>query len=174
MRRLAASVLCLGMLGGCGATSPRAHPVPESRRLEAEVEDLWDATCRVLAERGYDVQRADRAAGVLETAWRTQNPEYSANVFVTKNEDRYSDCGKPGLWESYRGKHVRVTVHLAPAGRRQTEASVRAAFRTDRASVFSGSTASLACRSRGRLEEEIAIESQVRALGKTIQRFRRE
>jgi hypothetical protein len=173
-RRLAAALLCLGMLSGCGAKSPRAYPVPESRRLGAEVEHVWDAACRVLADRGYDIQRTESAAGVIETEWRTQNADYAANVFVTKNEDRYSDCGKPGLWESYRRKHVRVTVNLAPVGKQQTEVSVRAAFRTERTSLVSQSPAPLECRSRGRLEEEIWLESQVRALSKQIQRPRRE
>lgn len=171
---LAVGLLCLGLLSGCGAKSPRAYPVPESRRVDAEVEHLWDATCRVLADRGYDIQRADNAAGAIETEWRTHNPDYAANVFVTRNEDRYSDCGKPGLWDSYRRKHVRITVNLAPAGKRQTEMSVRAAFRTERASVFSQSPAPFECRSRGRLEEEIRLESQVRALSMQIQRLRRE
>jgi hypothetical protein len=173
-RCLAVGLVCLGMLSGCGAKSPRAYPVSESHRLDAEMEHAWDAACRVLADRGYDIQRNDSATGVIETAWRMHNPDFTASIFITKNEDRYSDCGKPGLWESYRRKHVRITVHLAPAGKRQTEASVRAAFRTDRTSFFSQAPESLECRSRGRLEEEIWLESQVRALSKQIQRFRRE
>ncbi len=174
VQRLAAGMLCLCVLGGCGAKSPRSYPVPDSRRLEAELEHAWEATCRVLADRGYDIRRNDRAAGVIETDWRVVNSDYTASVFLTKNEDRYSDCGKPGLWVSYRGKEGRLTVSLAAAGRGQAQVSVRADFRTARASVFSPSPVPLDCRSRGRLEEEIFLESQVRALSNQLQRLRRE
>jgi hypothetical protein len=173
-QRLATVLLCLGLLAGCGAKSPRSYPVPDSRRLEAELDHAWEATCRVLADRGYDIQRNDRAAGVIETDWKMANSDYAASVFLTQNEDRYSDCGKPGLWSTYRGKQVRLTVSLSPVGQGQTEVVVRAAFRTERTAFISQSPALLECRSRGRLEEEILLESQVRALGNQLQRFRRE
>ena len=174
VQRLATGLLCLTVLGGCWAKSPRSYPVPDSRRLEADFENAWEATCRVLADRGYDIQRNDRAAGAIETGWRVVNPNYAASIFLTQNEDRYSDCGTPGLWRAYRGKQVRLTVTLSPVGQGQTEVVVRAAFRTERRSIFSQSPALLECPSRGRLEEEILLESQVRALGNQLQRFRRE
>lgn len=172
-QRLAAGLLCLSVLGGCGAKNPRSYPVPESRRLQAEFGPTWEATCRVLADRGYDIERNDPAAGVIETGWLTMNSDYASSVFLTRNDDRYSDCGKPGLGKTYRGKQARLVVNLAPAGRDQVEVVVRAAFRTERRSTFFQSIALLECRSRGRLEEEILLESQVRALGNQLQRLRR-
>ncbi len=173
MRRLAASLLCLGVLGGCVGKAPRHYPAPESRRLEADPDLAWEAACRVLADRGYDVQRQERTTGLIETDWLPTNGEYRANAFLSRNDDRYSDCGKPGLWTAYLGKQARLVVRLVPAGRGQTEITVRSAFRTEHTSVWWQSSEIVECRSRGRLEEEILIETQVRALTNQIQRSRR-
>jgi hypothetical protein len=173
MRGLAAGLLCASMLGGCASTAPRHYPVPESRRLEAEADLAWEAAVRILADRGYDIQRNDRTAGLIETDWLQVNSDYTAGAFLTQNEDRYSDCGKPGLWTRYRGKQARVIVRLAPVGRGQTEVVIRAAFRTEHTSIWWQSSEVRECRSRGRLEEEILVETQVRALTHQIQRSRR-
>ena len=173
LRGLAAGLVCLSVLGGCGGRDPRSYQVPESRRLEADIGSTWEAAYRLLADRGYVIRESDRVTGAIETDWLTVNSDYSASVFVTRNEDRYSDCGKPGLGRTYRGKQARLTVSLSAVGSGQTEVLVRAAFRTERTSIFSGSSATLECRSRGRLEEEFLVETQVRALANTLQRFRR-
>ncbi len=167
-------VVCLGLLGGCGGRNPRSYQVPESRRLEADIGSVWEAASRILADRGYEVRSSDRATGAIETDWRTVNPDYSASVFLTRNEDRYSDCGKPGFGRTYRRKEARLTVSLSAAGTSQTDVSVRAAFRTERKTILFGAPTALECPSRGRLEEEFLIETQVRALANTLQRFRRE
>jgi len=161
------------MLSGCGGRNPRSHQVPESRRLEADLGTAWEAACRILADRGYDIRESDRAAGAIETDWLTLNSDYSANVFLTQNDDRYGDCGKPGLAKTYRGKQARLTVSLSAVGPNQTEILVRAAFRTERRNILSSSPTMLECRSRGRLEEEFLVETQVRALANPLQRFRR-
>jgi hypothetical protein len=173
MRRLAAGLLCLSVLNGCGGKSPRSYSVPESRRLETELTHVWEAAARILADRGYDIQHSDRASGTIETDWLAVNAGYSASVFLTQSDDRYSDCGRPGLGKSYLGKEARVVVSLTAVGPSQTEVLVRAAFRTQRKGIFSQSPEALECRSRGRLEEEILVETQVRALTNKLQRFRR-
>jgi uncharacterized lipoprotein len=142
-----------------------------------DFDQAWDAVVRVLAERGYETRQEDRGARTIETEWRTINPDYTAGILVTQNEDRYSVCGKPGLGQTFRGKQVRLTVVLAPVRRGATDLAVHADFRTDRRSSLSlSSNASgdeVACLSRGRLEDEIAIETQVRALGDHLNRTRR-
>jgi uncharacterized lipoprotein len=173
LRGLAAGLMCLSVLSGCGGRHPRSYQVPESRRLEADLGSAWEAAYRILAERGYDIRDVDRATGVIETDWLTVNSDYSANVFLTQNEDRYSDCGKPGLGKTYRGKQARLTVSLSAIGPNQTEILVHAAFRTERKNIFSSSPTALECQSRGRLEEEFLVETQVRGLANTLQRFRR-
>jgi NlpB/DapX lipoprotein len=173
MQRLAAGLLCLSVLGGCGGKAPRQYPVPESRRLDTDLDHAREATARVLADRGYTIQRNDPATGVIETDWLTVNPDYSANLFLTENEDRYSDCGKPGLWKTDHGKQARLAVSVSAAGRGQTELQVRAAFRTERTVVLLQIATLPGCRSRGRLEEEIFVETQVWALTNHLQRLRR-
>lgn len=173
LRYLAAGLLCLSVLGGCGGRNPRPSQVPESRRLEADLGAVWEAAYRILADRGYDIRESDRATGAIETDWLTVNSDYSASVFLTQNDDRYSDCGKPGLGTSYQGKQARLMVRLSVVGPGQTEVLVRAAFRTERKGITFGSPAVLECQSRGRLEEEILVETQVRALTNRLQRFRR-
>lgn len=173
MRRLAASLLCVSVLGACAGKAPRYYAVSESRRMEAEADLAWEAAVRVLADRGYSVQHHDRTAGTIETDWLRINADYTAGAFLTRNDDRYSDCGKPGLWTRYRGKQARVTLRLAPAGRGQTEVAVRTAFRTEHTSFWWQSSEVQECQSRGRLEEEVLIETQVRALTNQIQRSRR-
>lgn len=173
MWRLAAGLLCLSVLNGCGGKNPRSYPVPESRRVEADLAQIWEAVTRTLADRGYAIQDSDRASGTIETDWRAVNSGYSASVFLTRNEDRYSDCGRPGLAASYRGKEARLVVSLTAVGPSQTEVLVRATFQTQRTSIFSQSPEPRECGSRGRLEEEILVETQVRALTNKLQRFRR-
>ena len=171
--RLVGGVLCLGVLCGCAGKAPRTYARPEARRLEARLDEARAAVFRVLADRGYGVRREERTDGVIETDWRTVNPDYSASIFITRSEDRYSDCGKPGVGRRYRGKQARLTVRLVAVSGTQTEISVRAAFRTEKRAFF-GSTAPMECQSRGRLEEEIFVETQVRALADRFQRRRQE
>ncbi len=173
MRRLAVAVVCLGVLAGCGGRSPRSYPVPDVSRVAADLDRTWEAVRRVLTERGYELQGEDRTAGAIETAWLVINPDFTSNIFVTKNEDRYSDCGKPRLGKADRGKHAHLTVHLATPSPGQTEVRVRAAFRTTRSASLSAASDTVECRSRGRLEEEVLVETQARALTEQFQRFRR-
>jgi len=173
IRRVAGGLLCLSLLGGCGAKSPRTYPLQEARRLEVDLDRAWETMHRILADRGYAIQYSDQAEGIIETDWIKVNVDYAASVFLTQNEDRYSDCGKPGLGKTYQGKQARLTVRVAAGGRNQTEVLVRAAFRTERNAALSKSSTFLECRSRGRLEEEILVETQVRALTNQFQRFRR-
>lgn len=170
---VAAVCACLSLLSACGGKNPRSYQVPESRRLEADVASVREAAKRILADRGYEVRESDPAAGGIETAWLTVNPVYSASVLLTRNEDRYSDCGKPGLGTTYQGKQARLTVSLSPAGTTQTDVVVRASFRTERKGIFSSAPTRLACQSRGRLEEEFLMETQVRALANVLHKFRR-
>jgi hypothetical protein len=162
------------VLAGCGGKSLRSYPVPEVSRVAADLDRAWEAARRVLTERGYALQSEDRAAGTIETAWLAINPGFTSNIFVTKNEDRYSDCGKPGLWKADRGKQARLMVHLATPSPGQTDVRVRAAFRTTRSASLFPASATVECRSRGRLEEEVLVETKVRALTEQFQRFRRE
>lgn len=166
-------MVCVAVLGGCGGRHPRNYQVPESRRLEADLGSAWEAASRVLTDRGFHILESDRAAGVMATDWLTVNADYSANVFLTQNQDRYSDCGKPGLGRSHRGKQARLVLSLSAVGPNHTELLVRAAFRTERTNIFASSPTALECRSRGRLEEEVLIEAQVRALANPLQRILR-
>ncbi|MEI8190365.1 MAG: outer membrane protein assembly factor BamC [candidate division NC10 bacterium] len=156
---------------------PGSRPPQEARRLGADCDQAWDTVVRILAERGYEIRQDDREAGTIETEWRTINPDYTASILVTQNEDRYSACGQPGFGQTFRGKQVRLTVMLSPVRRGVTDLTVQADFRTDRRSSLSlSSDASgdeVACHSRGRLEDEIAIETQVRALSDHLNRTRR-
>jgi hypothetical protein len=172
MRRLALTVACLGVLAGCGGKSPRNYPVPEASRVAVDLDRTWDAVRRVLTDRGYEIQSEDQAAGVIETAWVANNLAYSSNILITQNEDRYSDCGKPGLGKVDHGKYARLTLSVVPSGPGQTDVVVRAAFHTTRSNLF-GATGTVECRSRGRLEEEVLVETKVRALTEKYQQFRR-
>jgi hypothetical protein len=164
---------CLGLLSACGGKNPRDYQVPETRRLEADVASVREAAHRILADRGYVVREGDPATGAIETDWLTVNGDYSVSVFLTRNEDRYSDCGKPGLGKTYRGKQARLAVSFSAAGINQADVLVRATFRTERKGLFPGPPMALECRSRGRLEEEVLVQIQVRALANTLQRLRR-
>jgi hypothetical protein len=144
------------------------------RRLHGDADRCWEAALRALSERGFEVERAERPAGVIETRWRTVNADYSSTVFVTQGEDRYSDCGKPGVGKTFRGKEARLLMRIAPAGDRSTDVSVEAVFRTERVGGLVSASDLLPCRSRGRLEEELLIETQVRMLSGQLQWFRQQ
>lgn len=173
MRRLAAGLLCLSVLSACASKSPRSYSTSEAHRLETEIDQAREAASRVLADRGYDIIGDDRSTGTIETAWLPINTSYAAGFFLTENEDRYSDCGKPGFGRVYRGKQARLTVRVAPAGSGQTELLVRAAFRTQRKTWLFQTITAIECQSRGRLEEEVLVQTQIRALTNQLQRYRR-
>jgi len=176
MRRLAAALVCVGMLEACGGVPPRTHPVPDARRLAADFGQAWGAVLHILAERGYELQRIDQTTGVIETGWAPQNPEYTASVLVTQNEDRYSDCGKPPVGERFQGKQVRLSAVLAPVRRGETSLRFEVAFRTQRQGVWpwSADRADFSeCHSKGRLEDELAVEVQLKAFAEQLDRVRR-
>jgi hypothetical protein len=175
--RLALLMFLLGMLAGCGSLGPRAYAVYEMRRLELDLDQAWDGMLRVLLERGYRFQVLHREAGTIETHWAVVNPDYMASVLVTQQADRYSDCGKPGLWQGFRTKEARVTAVLAPGSRGGTEVRMQVAFRTQRVSTLSLSgeqpLGPAECRSRGRLEDELILQTQVTAVKQQLDRIRR-
>lgn len=177
MRRLAMITVALSLLAGCGRVPPRTYTLPDARRLEADLDMACNAVIHVLTERGYGIERLDRSAGIIQTGWLTTNPEYAAGVFVTQHQDRYSDCGKPGLGWAYRGKQSRVAVALTPLRGNDTSLRIEAAFRTQRYSDPLVWTAQpegdMPCRSRGRLEEELTVQIQLRALAEHLERLRR-
>lgn len=176
MGHLALILAGLSLLVGCGAAPPGRETSPETRRLEADFDLACDAVVRVLGERGYDLPHTDRTAGVIESDWLTTNPEFAASVFVTERQDRYSDCGKPGLGRAFRGKQTRLKVLLSPNRRGETDLRIDAAFRTQRFSSFLWWNRLLGewpCRSRGRLEEELTLQMKLWILGEHLERIRR-
>lgn len=167
--------VCL-LLAACGQL-PQPHVGHESRRLEADFNQAWDADIRVLTERGHQIVLADRAAGIVKADWLSVNPEYAASVFVTQHEDGYASCGKPGLGEAFRGKQVKLGLVLSALRRHETDVTIQARFRTDRFRdplVWPGRLqGTVECQSRGRLEEEMAVQIQLQLIGERLERLRR-
>jgi hypothetical protein len=114
----------------------------------------------------------------VETDWLTTNPEYAATIFVTGQQDRYSECGKPGLGQAFRIKQTQVKVRLSPNRRDETDLRIDAGFRTQSYSHFlffwgGQPQGESPCRSRGRLEEELALRMKLWTLGERLQRLQR-
>lgn len=170
-------VLGLLLLAGCGGMAPKPQAAPEGRRLEAEYEQAWDALVRVLLERGFAFRQLDPRTGNLETTWATVNAEFAASVLVTQSDDRYSQCGRPGIGQAFREKSARILGVLGPHPRSGTQIVLRAEFRTQRYSTLGPGPDKLLgmeeCRSRGRLEDELAVQTQVRAVQERLDRMRR-
>jgi len=145
--------------------------------VEADFDQAWEAAVRTLLQRGYNIRTVDRSIGIVETGLTTFNPDYAATIFVTEHEDRYSLCGKPPLGQAYRTKQVRLVVTLQPARPGETGLRTEAVFRTHRYSDTplwaNRPLGDLECSSRGRLEEELRVEIQIRALSDQVERFRR-
>jgi len=177
MRHLALAVVSLGVLVACGGTGFHSPLPREFRRLEADFDQAWEAAVRTLLQRGYNIRTVDRSIGTIETGWTTFNPDYAATIFVTEHEDRYSLCGKPTLGQAYRAKQVRLVVTLQPTRPGETGLRTEAVFRTHRYSDTplwaNRLLGDLECSSRGRLEEELRAEIQIRALSDQLERFRR-
>ncbi len=167
---------CL-LLAACGGQLPPPHAVHDSRRLEADFDQAWDAATRVLAERGHQLVLADRTGGVIETDWLTFNPEYSATIFVTQHEDRYSNCGKPSPGEAFREKQVKLGLVVSVSQGHDTRVTTQARFRTQRFCdplLWQGDIeGTVECQSRGRLEEEVALQIQLQLIGERLERLRR-
>ncbi len=177
MRHFILAAVCLGLLGSCGGLEPRRRMPQEFRRLEADFDQTWEAAIRTLTERGYDIRTIDRPAGIIESGWLTINPDYAATVFLTEREDRYSTCGKPGLGQAFRAKEARLVLALQPIRRGETGLRIEAFFRTQRYSDAplwgNRPLGDAECSSRGRLEEELKVEVQLRALSDQLERLRR-
>jgi hypothetical protein len=169
--------LYLGLAAGCATVDSSGKPPLEFRRIEADYDHTWEAALRTLAERGYVVQRADRQAGQIETDWRLTNPEFEATVIRTRMGDRYSNCGKPGIGQAYRTTEGKLQLILERGPQGSTRLRVDATFQTYRYSLFpSPSEKPLGvtpCASRGRLEDEIRVEIQVRAIAAQLERMRK-
>jgi len=171
------AVICVGLLAACGGVAPPSSAPQEFHRLGADFDQAWEAAIRTLTERGYEIRSIDRAAGIVETGWLTINPKYSATIFVTEHEDRYSTCGRPALGQSFLSKRGRLSVMLQPIRRGETRLHAEAFFRTQRYRHFLFWSHRLAddveCSSRGRLEDEIWLQIQLRALSEHLERLRK-
>jgi hypothetical protein len=177
MRELAIAAICAGVLVACGGLEPHRHTHQDFRRLEVDFGQAWEATVRTLIERGFDIRTIDRNAGTIETGWLTINPDYAATIFVTEQEDRYSTCGRPALGQAFRTKQARLVMTLSPTRRGETGLRAVAHFRTQRysdAPLWANRPLGDAeCSSRGRLEEEIKVQIQIRVLSDQFERLRR-
>lgn len=169
--------MCVGILGSCSRMESPRHTPQDLRRVEADFAQAWEVTVRTLTERGFEIRTLDRDAGTIETGWLTINPDYAATVLVTKREDRYCACGRPGLGQAYRMKQARLSLLLHPIRPGETGLRVEASFRTQRYSdaLFWADRplGEIECSSRGRLEEEVRVEIQIRALSDQLERLRR-
>jgi hypothetical protein len=179
MRRLATVLICLELLAACGGLPSMPAPAPPvTRRLRAEPTRVWQAAREVLLEHGHEIRREDRSAGVLETEWFAINPDYAASILVTGQQDRYSECAKPGLGVAFRGKEVRLRLQVSPSvSREETALTLQATFRTKQylgLPMAAGEPRALIfCRSTGWLEDELAIRIQLRTAGEQLDRLRR-
>jgi hypothetical protein len=177
MRILAVTAVCAGILVACGGVQPHRGTPQDFRRLDMEFGQAWEAAIRTLVERGFDIRTIDPKAGIIETGWLTINPEYASTIFVTEQEDRYSTCRKPDLGQIFRTKQARLVLTVSSVRRGETALRAEAFFRTERYSdVPLWSNRPLGdeeCGSRGRLEEEIKVQIQLRALSEQLDRIRR-
>lgn len=177
MRQFTLTTVCVGALVACVGIEPTRSVSQEVRRLDAEYDQAWEATLRTLMELGYEIQTMDRKAGTMETEWLAINPDYSATIFVTEREDRYSTCGKPGLGQAYRNKQARLALWLRPIRRGVTGLRVETFFRTQRYTDapfwHDHPLGDVECGSRGRLEEEVRLQIQLRAISENLERLRR-
>jgi hypothetical protein len=177
MRALAVAVVSAGVLVTCAGMETHKHTSGDFRRLDTDFSQAWEGAVRILIERGFDIRTIDRNAGIIETGWLTINSEYAATIFFTEQEDRYSTCGRPVLGQAFRTKEARLALTLSPARRGETNFRVEAFFRTQRYSdALLWSNRPLGdeeCSSRGRLEEEIRVQVQLRALADRLDRLRR-
>jgi hypothetical protein len=176
-RQLMLGTLCLGLAAGCATVDSSGRPSLEFRRINADYDRTWEAALRTIAERGYVVRRADQQAGEIETDWKLTNPDFDATVMRSRLGDRYSNCGKPGLGQVYRTIETKLDLLLEPGPQGTTRLRVDAWFQTFRYSMFLSSSekplGATPCPSRGRLEDEIRVEIQVRAIAAQIERMRR-
>ena len=177
MRRLAVAAICAGVLVACGGMERHRYTSRDFRRLDVEFGQAWEAAIRTLIERGFDIRTIDRNTGIIETGWLTINPEYAATIFVTEQEDRYSTCGKPVLGQAFRTKQARLILTLSAMRRGGTGLHTEAFFRTQRYSdallLSNRPLGDEECGSRGRLEEEVKVQIQLRALSDHLERLRR-
>jgi hypothetical protein len=169
--------LCMGLAAGCATVDSSGKPPLEFRRIPADYDHTWEAALRTIAERGYVVQQADRQTGRIETDWRLTNPEFEATVIRTRMGDRYGNCGKPGIGQAYRTTEGKLQLILERGPQESTRLRVDALFRTYRYSLFPTASEKplgvTPCQSLGRLEDEIRVEVQVRALAAQLERMHR-
>jgi hypothetical protein len=169
--------LCVGLVTGCAATDTPARSQADLRRIEADFERAWEAALRTLSERGYGFRRIDQQTGLIETGWLVINAQYEATVVLIRMDDRYSACGRPAVGQAFRTKEAQLHLRLRRGRQGSTGLLVEALFQTRRfLDVPMWGESALGptpCASRGRLEDEIWAEVQVRAISEQVDRLRK-
>jgi hypothetical protein len=177
MRQIALASVCAGVLVACGGVETHRAAPQELRRLESDFDRAWEATVRVVRERGFEIRTLDRTDGSIQTGWMTINPEYAATVLVTSQEDRYCACGRPNVGQAFRSKQARLEMVLSPLRAEETGLHIAAFFRTQRHTDVplwrNHPLGEVECNSRGRLEEEIRVLIQLRLLSDRLEQLRR-
>jgi hypothetical protein len=169
--------LSLGLVAGCAATDTPGQYQAALRRIEADFEHAWEAALRTLSERGYGFRRIDQQAGRIETGWLMINAQYEATVVLIRMDDRYGACGRPAVGQAFRTKEAQLHLTLRRVRKGSTGLQVEALFQTQRfldVPMWGESALGPApCASRGRLEDEIWAEVQVRAISEHVDRLRK-
>jgi len=177
VRELYLGTLCLGLVAGCAATDTPGRSQADLRRIEADFDQTWEAALRTLSERGYGFQLVEQGTGEIQSGWLVINSDFEATVVLIKMDDRYSTCGRPPVGQAYRTKEAKLHLTLQRGRRGTTGLRVEALFQTQRYRDLPMWTESalgpVPCASRGRLEDEIWAEVQLRALSGQVDRLRK-
>jgi hypothetical protein len=177
VRELYLGALCLGLMAGCAATDAPGRSQADLRRIEAEFDRTWEAALRTLSERGFGFELLEQRTGEIRSGWLVINPDFEATVVLTKMDDRYSSCGRPAVGQAYRAKEVKLHLTLRRGPRGSTGFRVEAQFQTRRHRDLpmwgEGDLGPVPCASRGRLEDEIWAEVQLRAVSGQLERLRK-
>jgi hypothetical protein len=165
------------LVAGCAATDTPGRSQADLRRIEADFDQTWEAALRTLSERGYGFQLVEQGTGEIQSGWLVINSDFEATVVLIKMDDRYSTCGRPPVGQAYRTKEAKLHLTLQRGRRGTTGLRVEALFQTQRYRDLPMWTESalgpVPCASRGRLEDEIWAEVQLRALSGQVDRLRK-
>lgn len=134
-------VLASSLAAIASATAPKPHEVERTTLISGNYEDTWTGVLDLFTDRGWAIDKVDKASGIITTDWMT----------LKDNADPLADCGSAPL-ASDDATQFTYTVRVKALDDGSASVTLNAHFRRLRS--FDGRSGIVQCESRGVAERK--------------------